>query len=750
LFPQVSRRASNLLNALVASALCAGSAAAQDPTTIEIHRASGAISVDGDLSDPGWEGATEVDTWYETNPGDNIPPRVKSRAWLTYDEHFFYAAFKLDDPKPESIRAPYADRDNVSSDTDYAGVILDTRNDGKTGILFLANPRGIQYDSVSDDTTGNEDSSPDFFWDSAAKVTNEGWNLEIRIPFSSLRYPKTDPRTWGIMLYRNYPREFRYQMFSTRLPRGGQCFICRENKLVGLADLPSAGHVVLAPYVNASETARPDAGVLGADLKNEPLRGQVGFDAKWTPGPNTAVDATVNPDFSQIESDVAQISADERFALFYPEKRPFFLEGIEMFATPIQAVYTRTITSPRWGLRSTGKFGSTAYTTLIADDRGGGSVILPGATGSDFINQDFRSFVAIGRVRHDLGRSFVSFLATDREIQGGGGNRVFGPDFQWRPNQKDTLTGQLLFSQSDTPVRPDLSLSWNGAALFGHGADVWWSHSTARVDGFTEVRDFTDGFRADDGFVPEVGDRHFDGEYGYTFRPQGFLRRLRPFVGFDHADARNGDVLLREYSIGLGLDAFWNSSARLRYAFDHVQTGGLLLPQRQLVYIIQTNPSRVLSGILLQGFVGQEVDFVNHRAGRGAKVDLSFVVRPTDHLELRVNEARRWLDVDTQGVAGRVFTARVDRLRATYTFNSRLFVRAIVQYVAEDRDPKLYVAATNARDGTFNGSGLLAFKLNWQSVVFLGYGDDREILNSESLVPSDRRFFVKLSYAFQR
>src|SRR5262249_43757026 len=187
---------------------------------------------------------------------------------------------------------------------------------------------------------------------------------------------------------------------------------------------------------------------------------------------------------------------------FYPEKRPFFLEGSELLASPIQAVYTRTITSPRWGARGTGKLGALAYTGLVVEDRGGGSGILPGPNGSDLANQDFRSWVAIGRVRRDLGRSVVSLLGTDREIQGGGYNRVFGPDFQWRPSGRDTVTGQALFSRSVTPDRPDLAAEWNGQTLAGHAIDAWYSHTTRRYDAFAEGKDFSDEFRADDGYVP--------------------------------------------------------------------------------------------------------------------------------------------------------------------------------------------------------------------------------------------------------
>ena len=196
-----------------------------------MQRASGPIKVDGDLSDPGWQGATKITTWYETNPGDNVEPKVRNVGRIAYDDRFFYAGFEFDDPSPGLIRAPFADRDNTPGWTDYAGVILDTRNSGHTAQLLVVNPHNIQYDSISDDASG-EDSSPDFFWESATKITERGWTLEMKIPFSSLRYKNVDPQTWGILLYRNYPRDFHYQFFSAKLPRGSNCFICRSNTLV--------------------------------------------------------------------------------------------------------------------------------------------------------------------------------------------------------------------------------------------------------------------------------------------------------------------------------------------------------------------------------------------------------------------------------------------------------------------------------------------------------------------------------------
>ena len=725
--------------------------------TYDIKRASGPITIDGDLSDAGWKDALRVDKWWETNATDNTEPKMKNVAWLAYDDHFFYAAFHFEDPNPEKIRSPFADRDNVSSSTDYGGVILDTRNDGKTAILFLSNARGIQYDSVSDDTTGNEDSSPDFFWESSAKITKDGWDLELRIPFSSLRYKKADPQTWGILLYRNYPRDRRYQMFANKLPKGGNCFICNENKITGLTGLPQGGHIVAAPYMTVKEQGAPRNDTLGNRLVNAPAKIDGGLDVKWTPNADTAIDGTLNPDFSQVESDVAAISANQRFAIFFSEKRPFFLEGVELFSTPIQAVYTRTITSPRFGLRSTGKFGDNDYTAIIASDRGGGLVILPGPNGSDFANQDFSSTVAIGRIRHNFGLSYLSLLGTFRESEGGAHNRVLGPDFQWRINDKETVTGQVLVSDTKTPNRPDLASEWNGQTLKGHAEYVWWTHNTKHIDWYTEAKDYSDGFRADNGFVPQVGYREEFFEGGYTMRPTtGFANRIRLFLNGDYSAATNGDMLFRDRSAGIGFDGKWASSTRLRFSINGVRSGDSVLTRHQLLYSTQFTPSRMFSNIQLSGSAGQDVDFSNTRLGRGASAQFGATIRPTDHLELRLNQSYSWLTVDplaSQVLAerARLFTAQVERIRATYTFNSKMFVRGIVQNVRTNRNQTLFLDSVNQHSGNVTSSFLFAYKLNWQTLLFLGLGDERDVdATDNKLQPASRQLFMKVSYAFQR
>jgi hypothetical protein len=725
---------------------------------VTIARIDAPVTIDGDLSDAAWQNATRFETWYETNPGDNIAPRVKTTGWVAYDDRFLYYAVDSEDPNPRAISAPFADHDQISGNTDdYAGLVIDTRGDGKSGYLFLLSARGVQYDAVTDDAGAGEDSSPDFFWDTAAKIDQRGWTAEARIPFSSLRYDGKNPEGWALSLYRNYPRDRRYQMFTNKLPRDTNCFVCNWGKVTGFRDLPAGDHMVLAPYATAQQLGEPRDG-LGSEFVNRQVGTDAGLDFKWSPTADMAIDATINPDFSQVESDVAVISTNERFAIFIPEKRPFFLEGIELFSTPIQAVYTRTLTSPRWGTRTTGKRGDYAYTFLIAQDRGGGSVLLPGPFSSEFVDQDFSSTALIGRVRRDFGRrSFASVLLTTRESEGGAYNRVFGPDFQWRIGDQNTITGQLLFSRTQTPDRPLLADEWNGQKLDGHGAHVNYAFSSEKNDFYISGSDYAEHFRADNGFVPQVGWRGSFSELGHTFRPKGFFSRFRVFGFGEYQQTQDGALLYRLASAGFGADGKFRSFTRIRLARDTVNNEGTLFDRNRIYSTIQFAVNRVVSFISLDGWVGDDVDFAKNRLGEGASIAANVTLRPTNHLAVGLTTNLRWLSVEND----RLFTSQVERIRATYTFNPRMFVRAIVQNERTNSDLALYGCRPNdpaapacdfvQHSGALATQLLFAYKLNWQTVFYVGGGNLDEVTSEQGeFLPGNRQFFAKVSYAFQR
>lgn len=715
-----------------------------------LPRAPAGIELDGDLGDPAWKQALVVDTFYETAFGDNRRPRVRTAARLMYDDRFLYVGVECDDPEPSRIRAPYVDRDQVQGDQDNFVVFLDARNDRQAAQEFRVNPRGIQADAIYYDADGREDFGPDFYFETAARITTRGWTAELRIPLSSLRYPRADPQSWGLLLWRNYPRDYRYLIFSSPLPRNSNCLICHSSEITDLRGLPSSQHLVVAPYASGQRVDQAEA--TGASLEEGELDGEAGVDVKWSPGSATAIDLTVNPDFSQIEADTAQIAVNNRFALFYPEKRPFFLEGVDLLDTPLGAVYTRSITSPRWGGRATGKVRGLAYTLLAAQDRGGGSVILPGPTGSSLAPQDYQSLVGIGRLRQDLGSSFVGALYAGREIEGGGYNRVYGPDLNWRPGRVDLVAAQFLWSDTLTPNRPELTPEWDGRKLQGHALHASWAHTPERWDTFLRVRDVAEGFRDDQGFVPQVGYRLAYGEGALTFFPsQGFVTRLRPYVFGEYQDDREGGLLEQRYGGGVSLTGRRNLQVLFGVTSARELTQRVLLDRLYLPFRISLSPTGWLTQLSVGGELGQDIDLANVRVGQGGEVTAEALLRPTSHLSLELLSSWSWLDVAApEGGNARLFTAQVQRAKLVYNFSSRLYLRVIGEYVDERRDPDLYEEPVAERSGFFTGSALLAYRLNWQTAFFVGYGDDREELSSGQLVPFRREFFAKLSYAFQR
>ncbi|HYS52715.1 MAG TPA: DUF5916 domain-containing protein [Thermoanaerobaculia bacterium] len=700
---------------------------------LTIKKLDGAIAIDGDISDSGWKNALRIDDFVEFFKGDNTAPPARTTAWLTYDDRYFYVAFRNDDPNPKAIRAPFVDRDQVLPDQDYVTVMLDTQNDRRSVQVFRVNPRGVQTDSILDDASGNEDFAPDFFYETAAKITAVGWTAEMRIPLASLRYPDRDPQTWGVILSRNYPRDFRYIMAGNRFPKGRNCFVCYATALHGLTGLPRGGHVTVAPY----STAAREEQWTGARLSAEPLRSNSGADFKWSASPKLTIDATLNPDFSQIESDVPQVSVNSRFALSYPEKRAFFLDGVDLLSTPLKIVYTRSITSPAWGIRATGQSGSTAYTVLAAEDRGGGAVVLPGAEGSSLANQDFRSLAVIGRARTSIGDSFAGLLFSAREVQGGGHNRVIGPDFLWKLTGADRLRGQVVFSQTENPS------SFDARSGNGHAMRFVYTRDKNRYDIWSQYFDYSPRFRADNGFVPWADVHGTDFEIGgHVYPTKGFASFIRPFVGGGKEAAWRGGYF------GFYLEGKLGTSGWISYhPAEQDRVRGVFTRQYKFTEVhLKATPSMLLPTVTLDGSFGDRVDYMNVRIGRGGSFTLTSSIRPTTHLELATSINREWLDVANS----RLYAADIDRVKATYVFNARSLARVVAQRSNVDRTARLYTSAVSPRDGNLTLSALYGYRLNWQTTFFIGFGDFRLLDETERMLPNHRLLFMKASYAFQR
>jgi hypothetical protein len=496
------------------------------------------IELDGDPSEEAWRDAAVVDRFFEIAPGENVEPPVGTRGLLAYDNEFLHVGVFCEDPDPSAIRAPFVERDHVT-DQDLVQVDVDARDEGRWSMIFRVNPHGVQADGIFDEAVGADDFSPDFHFQSATRITERGWSAEMKIPLSTLRYRARDPQTWRITFYRLYPRRFRTQIVSNPVPRNSNCWLCHALRLTEISGLPGGSSTTLTPFVTGGLRPGPVSGL-------DPRQKQsVGGDVKWLPHPNLSVDMAINPDFSQVEADAPQIGVNTRFALFYPEKRPFFLEGNDLWNSPIPAVYTRTITDPDWGGRLTGRPGNSSYTVLAARDQGGGTLILPGPGSSRTVPQPADTTVFLGRYRRSLGRSSFGGLATLREGEGPYFNRLGGLDFQWYPAADDHVSGQVLFSDTRDP---------GGTGRSGHALLLGWERS-ARALGFSlQLEDLSDGFRADSGFVPQTGVRQVRSSVGYTFYPGGPIRSLRPQTGYERVHQPGGDLVSEALVLGLAAD----------------------------------------------------------------------------------------------------------------------------------------------------------------------------------------------------
>jgi len=649
--------------------------------------------------------AIRLTTFYETWPGDNVAPPVRTVVAISYDAHALYVGIWAQDPDPSRVRAAYADRDNVGPGDDYVELVLDTRGDGRVATIFRVSPRAVQADGVFNEAqfalgSNPDDLTPDFAWEARTAIGDSAWTAELRIPFTSLRYPQRERQTWGVIVQRVYPRELTHSLASVRLPRGTTCFLCHAQR-VELTGLPTGGALAAAPYATG-----------GKDLR-------AGADVKWTPGAGTALDATLRPDFSQLEADVPQLSVNSQFALFYPEKRPFFLEGSDLFQTPLQVVYTRSIAAPEWGARATGEVGRTAYTVLVTRDAGGGSAIVPGPTQSTLVTRDFASTVGLARLRTAFPRGFAGLLATDRE--GGGHNRTLGSDFFWSPTGSDQLTGQLV--ASDTSGALDLA----------------WHHLERHAEWFADYRDVGAGFRADNGFLPQVGVRRVNAWGDAILYRSGAIFWVSPWVQWQRVmDRTTGEVVSAYHAAAIQVSGVHDLYAQLRVVDERLRALDALLARRYGWLYLEVAPGRRLARVQLLARLGGDVDVANARPGRGAELSSTVVLHASDHLALEGMSDFAWLDVQAGGVARRLFTAGIERLRATYNVTPRTAFRLVVQNERTRRDATLYLAPASAVEGGLTLSALLTYRWGWASALYLGLEDDR---------PGQQQLFFKLQVA---
>jgi hypothetical protein len=752
----------------------------------KLETRQGDVVIDGSLDEPVWRDAALLTGFSLYAPIDQRPAPDSTEVLVWYSGSAMYFGIRAFEPHggDAGVHATLADRDRVSGD-DNVELHLDTFLDRRRAFVFIVNPLGVQADGMKSEgggfipgsnvMPGQNDLSADFLWQSKGRVTPWGFEVEIRIPFKSLRYAARDVQDWGLQIQRNVQHSG-YQETWTPARKASASYIGQEGRLAGLTDMHHGEVLELNPELTSTTAGArraPAGGVPGewGYVRTDALGGNV----RWGMTSNFVLNGTIKPDFSQVEADATQIATDLRFALFYPEKRPFFVEGSDQFNVPNTLVYTRQIVHPTAAAKVTGKVGGTDLALLSAVD----DQQISRTPGTNPV-------ATILRVRRDFaGQSTAGVLVSDREEGAAAYNRLAGGDLR-------LVFGRLYFAQ--------LQLVQSTTLLDGtvHTGPMWEAvlDRTGRAFGFHyNVIGIHQNFSAWNGFVPRTGyvQPSLANRFTIYGRPGALFERYNVFVSTSglwlYDDFFKGKSLLEDKisaSNEFLLHGGWSLNLNptlASFAFDPRQYASLVVPGTQPFQYTPFVPSPRITTLVVGARVntpiyqqfdasvststGSDVDFTEtsrvHRLDAGA----SFNWRPTDKLRVNGSYVSSML---TRRADDRVTTRiRIPRVKLEYQLARPVFVRFVGQYATTTgdtlvRDPRtslpLFTPGGSAGFQNVLRTPVTAFRVDWLfsyrptpgTVFFAGYGSS--LTEDDPLAFSKLRrvndgFFVKASYLFR-
>jgi len=699
--------------------------------------------IDGAVDDEEWREALVLELAYEVRPGENIEPPVHTEALIAHTTRHLVVAFRAYDPNPREIRARLCDRDDMYDD-DWVAIVLDTFNDQRRAFEFFSNPVGVQGDQIEALSGGG--GTWDAIWESAGRITPFGYEVEMAIPFSCLGFQRSsDVQTWGLDLVRSYPRSVRHHIALFPRDRNNNCYFCQTEKIVGFSGaspgrnleiIPTVSSVMIREYGDPAKSLESDITSSGDT--------QVGVTASWGFTPNFTLNATVNPDFSHVEADAAQLDINTQFALYYPEKRPFFLQSADFFSTRMDAVHTRAIADPIWGTRVTGKSGGNVIGAFTARDETT-NLIFPGKQESDSTTLELETYASVFRYRRDLARaSSLGALVTDR--QGGDYfNRLIAVDGDIRFSRTDRVVVQVMGSMTRYPDRVVAEYDQPEGAFSGGAVDAFYFHDTKTWDWYGHYVDISPGFRADLGFMPQGDYRYGDVGWGHTWErdPGGPWTMLNVGNGVEASRDHSGNPLTRYVT------CWFNYAGPRRSFFDMV---GYLGYEWYQGTRFDGSHAEFAGGfwptgrwsVVLRGTFGDRIDYDNVQQGTRLRLNPVVEFAVGRHLSVGIDHTWEILDVES----GRLYSANLSQLYARYQFTRRLGVRMIVQYSDTLRDHALYRDEVDSRSRSLFAQVLGSYKINPQTVVFVGYSGNSANEWSNGLDRTDDTVFVKVGYAW--
>ena len=772
---------------------------------IHITRFEKAPTIDGRLDDEVWNDAALLKDFYQYRPGDNLAPSHRTEMRIGYDAKFLYLAFRAWD-EPGKVRATVAKRDDIFDD-DNVRVLLDTFNDQRKAYILSFNPLGVQADGIFTEggIENNEDYSVDIVMESKGVVLNDGYSIEVAIPFKSLHYETGQGRLWGIHVFRaiKHLNDERDSWMPINRDQSG--FLNQEGHLTGIEDISTERSLEIIPSLTVSETGRRvsalPAGAFALNpaqtdpgrFVNQPVRFDPGLTIKVGLTPNITLDFTANPDFAQVEADQTLVTANQRFPLFFPEKRPFFLEGIEIFQTDLQVVHTRTIVDPDYAAKLTGKRGRNTFGLMVAVDRAPGNYSEderndPGTLPTIEKFLDHKAWIGVMRLKHDVGReSNLGLIATSYNFIEQH-NQVGGFDGRFRLNKQATFSFQVLGTASrrnfyDPDQDKNLYRTGNG---FGYLVNFDLTKRHFGMFAVSEGR--TRDYRADVGFTRRTG-TNFSGLFmrlSSEPKPNAKLVSWRSFSRFftnydwqgrmqNWRGGSNLNLQLKHQTfIGFGYSSGYERvfeeefGAKRKPGRDGAFFGRD--PERSaynknLFGFIESKPSKKYSlnvgteysrGALDYDFgAGNRFPRISPAAlgnpnaaydpGPGNQISIfsNFTYQPTDALRASLDYTKsRLVRNDTGRTA---YDDNIYSLKTTYQFTRFIFARVRADY--------------STLSAKVRGQFLFGWTPNPGTSFYIGYNDDLNYngsspLNQNPSEPGFRRngrtFFIKLSYLIRR
>lgn len=734
--------------------------------------AAGEIRVDGDLGDPGWRSAGRSDRFVERFPGENTEPPVRTEAMLTYDQDNIYVAFVCHDD-PDAVRATMCQRDLFEGD-DTVGILIDTFGEATWAYEFFVNPYGVQKDLMWTNIQG-DDRGFDLVWDSAARITPDGYVVEMAIPLAGIRFPDRDVQQWRVDFRREHPRESYRQYSWVAYDSAEQCLPCQWGTVSGVAGIrPGKGLEIMPAYIGfqtgrINDDTDADSGFRDGDFKGEPSVG-----AKFSPTSDITVEATANPDFSQIEADADQIDVNTTIVQRFAERRPFFQEGNDLFRTMFNSFYTRMVNDPELATKATARWDRTSLAYMLARDEHS-PYVVPTAERSYSPDESIgRSTVNVLRGLHSLGNnSQLGFMATDRRYDHGGSGTILSADANIRLAPSYSWVGQFVHSRTDEPegidINPGETFGDDGHTVdldgekYDGNAFITELRRRSRTWNFTiDYNELTPEYRTQTGYDPWNDQKNAFFWTNYHFyTDSGLIERVTPQL---IVDGRWNYAGHRKWYHGNAELDF-----RLRWAQAYFSTGYEFGSENwsgvdfdDLWGVRAYFESRPWDSLWfsLYGWSGRNPALFTLDMGDETRFSAAVAFKPIDRLI--IEPTLDYIRSEHAGDGDLLFEQTITRARIRYQFNPRLSLRLVVQHNDSDSPPFQELAVDGAFDRYHMFFGdkwevdpLLTYRINSFSVFYLGSTHDWHDFNaaygdrSGRQTLTERQFFTKFQYLFQ-